>query len=85
MESVVFQNLGRMAYQAAWDYQEVLLQENLRLKAAARQRSAPEALVGGLGGLPAANPAGEGTIHHLLFVEHPPVLRLGRAAIPGIY
>src|SRR5580658_69806 len=35
MERVVFKELGRMEYQAAWDYQEELLQENLRIKAAA--------------------------------------------------
>ncbi|HLI93518.1 MAG TPA: lipoyl(octanoyl) transferase LipB [Puia sp.] len=36
METVVFQDLGRMEYQAAWDYQEALLQESLRLKASGR-------------------------------------------------
>ena len=35
MQEVVFKDLGRMEYQAAWDYQEGLLQKNLRIKAAA--------------------------------------------------
>jgi lipoyl(octanoyl) transferase len=33
MQKVVFEDLGRMEYQEAWDYQEALLQENLRVKA----------------------------------------------------
>ncbi|HUB61731.1 MAG TPA: lipoyl(octanoyl) transferase LipB [Puia sp.] len=37
MERVVFEDLGRMEYQAAWEYQEGLLQENLRIKAAVRE------------------------------------------------
>ena len=32
MESVEFRDLGLMEYKAAWDYQENLLQENLRIK-----------------------------------------------------
>jgi lipoyl(octanoyl) transferase len=37
MQKVLFKDLGRMEYQAAWDYQEELLQENLRIKAAGGQ------------------------------------------------
>jgi len=36
METVIFEDLGRMAYQQAWDYQETLLKENVRLKTEAR-------------------------------------------------
>jgi lipoyl(octanoyl) transferase len=36
MEKVIFEDLGRMAYQQAWDYQESLLKENVRLKTEAR-------------------------------------------------
>lgn len=79
MQKVVFRDLGRMEYQAAWDYQEGLLQENLRVKAAVRMRA--EA-AGGL-----ADPAGGSgdgvatadTRHFLLFVEHPPVYTLGKS------
>lgn len=79
METVLFSDLGRMEYQAAWDYQEALLQENLRVKAEARE------------GVGAKNPeehdpAAEGrwgdrenTVHHLLFLEHPPVYTLGKS------
>ena len=38
METVVFKDLGRMEYQAAWDYQEALMQANLEVKTAARER-----------------------------------------------
>jgi lipoyl(octanoyl) transferase len=76
MERVVFKNLGRMEYQAAWDYQEALLQENLRIKAAVRERGEMAAAGG-------RNAAGdevvEETTHHLLFVEHPPVYTLGKS------
>ena len=83
MERVVFKNLGRMEYQAAWDYQEALLQENLRIKAAVRQR----AEMAGEGGTDATGDGGdadryevvEETTHHLLFVEHPPVYTLGKS------
>ncbi|HEV3410965.1 MAG TPA: lipoyl(octanoyl) transferase LipB [Puia sp.] len=62
MERVVFKDLGRMEYEAAWGYQEALLQENLRIKAAAREGEALDS-----------------TVHHLLFVEHPPVYTLGKS------
>ncbi|HEV2355626.1 MAG TPA: lipoyl(octanoyl) transferase LipB, partial [Puia sp.] len=57
--TVVFEDLGGMEYQAAWEYQEAMLQESLRLKA-----------------------AGGNTVHHLLFVEHPPVFTLGKSGRP---
>ena len=31
-EQIIFQDLGKMPYQAAWDYQEKLLQENVKRK-----------------------------------------------------
>jgi lipoyl(octanoyl) transferase len=63
MEAVIFQDLGRMNYQEAWDYQESLLKENVRIKAEARERQ--EVAVA--------------TQHRLLFVEHPPVYTLGKS------
>ncbi len=107
MERVVFKDLGRMDYQQAWDYQERLLQENVRIKTEARQRAEGMIVVGGVkvaseldiveGGIKAASGKGiaeggtkgesgkaivervEGTTHHLLFVEHPPVYTLGKS------
>jgi lipoyl(octanoyl) transferase len=63
MENVVFEDLGRMGYQEAWDYQEALLRENVRVKTEARERND--------GVVP--------TVHRLLFVEHPPVYTLGKS------
>jgi len=39
-QSVIFQDLGTMDYKSAWDYQEALLQENVKVKAEGRKRSA---------------------------------------------
>lgn len=73
MQEVLFQDLENMDYQSAWDYQEKLLQENIRIKALAKSReqatndhpgTITEALM---------------TTHHLLFVEHPPVYTLGKS------
>jgi lipoyl(octanoyl) transferase len=38
-QSVIFQDLGTMDYKSAWDYQEALLQANVRVKAELRNRS----------------------------------------------
>ncbi|HEY6901805.1 MAG TPA: lipoyl(octanoyl) transferase LipB [Puia sp.] len=70
MQKVIYQDLGRMEYKEAWDYQESLLQENVRLKAEARERAGALAEAGGV------EPA---TRHYLLFVEHPPVYTLGKS------
>jgi lipoyl(octanoyl) transferase len=43
MQKVVFKDLGKMDYQVAWDYQEALLQENVQIKAEARERAAARA------------------------------------------
>jgi lipoyl(octanoyl) transferase len=67
MESVEFKDLGSMDYKAAWDYQESLLQENLRIKAIIHQSDVPVDVKS----LP--------TKHYLLFVEHPPVYTLGKS------
>ena len=63
METVLFEDLGRMGYQEAWDYQEALLRENVRIKIDAREQNALSAP----------------TVHRLLFVEHPPVYTLGKS------
>jgi lipoyl(octanoyl) transferase len=63
MESVIFEDMGQMAYQPAWDYQEALLKENVRIKMEARE----------------VNDGAPATVHRLLFVEHPPVYTLGKS------
>jgi lipoyl(octanoyl) transferase len=67
-QTVEFRDLGQMDYKNAWDYQEKLLQGNLRIKAEAANQ-ADASLI------PSALP----TINHLLFVEHPPVYTLGKS------
>lgn len=64
MRIVRFEHLGRMDYQSAWDYQELLLKENVDLKSTHRINELP--------GLAE-------TKDHLLFVEHPPVYTLGKS------
>ena len=66
-QTVIFEDLGRMPYQQAWDYQEVLLQRNVKIKAALREQEANSGI------LPVP------TTHHLLLVEHPPVYTLGKS------
>jgi lipoyl(octanoyl) transferase len=63
---VQFSDLGEMDYKTAWDYQEELLQENVKIKAAAN-------------GFTPASGMKESTTNHLLFVEHPPVYTLGKS------
>ncbi|HJU45690.1 MAG TPA: lipoyl(octanoyl) transferase LipB [Chitinophagaceae bacterium] len=74
MQEVLFQDLGNMDYQSAWDYQEKLLQENLRLKSARNHQ-----LQGMVHGDNAYAGQDLSTTHYLLFVEHPPVYTLGKS------
>lgn len=64
---VEFRDLGLMEYKAAWDYQESLLQANLKIKSVIHSSSA------------IIDPKSLPTKHYLLFVEHPPVYTLGKS------
>ena len=83
LQTVIFKDLGNMSYKDAWDYQEQLLQQNLRAKAvAADQRQMQQPVVGGTDPLVAGFTLGEGpidTTHYFLMVEHPPVYTLGKS------
>ena len=57
-------DLGLIDYQQAWDYQEQLLQENVRIKLEASRSTDKAQLT---------------TANHLLFCEHPPVYTLGKS------
>jgi len=80
-QAVLFRDLGQIEYRDAWDLQEKLLQENVAVKTAIRNR---QSAVGEL-----ATTSGElvienevvipSTNHYLLFVEHPPVYTLGKS------
>lgn len=66
-QKVVFRDLGRMDYKTAWDYQDVLMKQNLEAKANdGNQQSA-------------ISNRNIQTKHFLLFVEHPPVYTLGKS------
>jgi lipoyl(octanoyl) transferase len=69
MQKIEFEDLGRIAYDRAWDYQEFLMKENLQAKAA--KYSTPEA----------GHPAVGSTTHHLLFCEHPHVYTIGKSGM----
>jgi lipoyl(octanoyl) transferase len=67
MQTIHFRDMGKVAYDSAWDYQETLMQANLKIKS---QRYASQDL----------NIAvEEETTHHLLFCEHPHVYTLGKS------
>ncbi len=78
MQDVYFQDLGQMAYQPAWDYQEQLLRANTDIKAVLRNAELQPAAWQGNGN-DVASGALPSTRHTLLFVEHPPVYTLGKS------
>lgn len=63
MTQIRVKDLGTIAYDTAWGYQESLLQDNVRIKTARRNE----------------RDNGEKTLNHLLFCEHPPVYTLGKS------
>jgi lipoyl(octanoyl) transferase len=67
MQTIYFRDMGRVAYDTAWDYQESLMQANLRIKSA--RYNAPDVPL----------PDNAETQHHLLFCEHPHVYTLGKS------
>lgn len=77
-QQVTFQDLGLMAYKPAWEYQELLLDSNVKIKSSIRQREMAyenESMLESL-----ANEDRElKTSNYFLFVEHPPVYTLGKS------
>lgn len=67
METVEFRDLRLMEYKEAWDYQEELMQEDLKIKSIVHHSDA------------VVDPKTLPTKHYLLFVEHPPVYTLGKS------
>lgn len=74
-QAVQFRDLGQIEYRDAWDLQEKLLQENVAVKAAIRNREAVLAESGSVD----TEDVVPTTSHYLLFVEHPPVYTLGKS------
>lgn len=75
-QQIIFKDLGQMDYQSAWDYQEQLLQENVRRKSEVRSRKLEAGVTQSDIGPQTSDPD---TQHYLLFVEHPPVYTLGKS------
>ena len=84
-QPVIFRDLGQMDYKTAWDYQERLLEENVRKKSEARsQKQEVGTEVSNTGFLHSGDPptihdSQLTTEHYFLFVEHPPVYTLGKS------
>ncbi|TMI74415.1 MAG: lipoyl(octanoyl) transferase LipB [Bacteroidetes bacterium] len=84
-QTVIFQDLGIIDYKTAWDYQEQLLQENVRRKSLVFNQTAEEVRAPDSGistSLGSARNDADyrlSTEHHLLFVEHSPVYTLGKS------
>ena len=86
-QQVIFRDLGKMDYKEAWDYQERLLQENIRRKSGVLSSEPGVQSPSAAGGLPQAKRESgvaeqnfdHGTQNYLLFVEHPPVYTLGKS------
>lgn len=70
---IEFRDLGVMDYKSAWDYQEKLLQQNVKIKSAANTLKAADASVWQV------TENAPDTTNYLLFVEHPPVYTLGKS------
>lgn len=64
MRKVIFKDLGTMRYKEAWDYQEELFDEVVRIKSENRKKLEEER---------------QPTQDHLLFVHHPHVYTLGKS------
>ncbi len=75
-QKVIFKDMGSLEYGAAWNYQENLLQENVRKKA---KRSNAGSGVTALAADAEPLQEDNNTEHYLLFVEHPPVYTLGKS------
>ncbi len=67
MRKVEYQDLGQIAYQKAWDYQQSLLKEVVDTKVANRRLVKEN------------QPVGTIPKNYLLFCEHPPVYTLGKS------
>ncbi len=77
-EKIIFKDLGLLDYQTAWDYQEQLLQENVRRKSEVRSRKSVAGVMQSEIGLQTPDSELQ-TQHYLLFTEHPPVYTLGKS------
>lgn len=78
-QQVIFRDLGIMDYKTAWDYQEGLLQENVKRKSEVRSQKSEVRETQAFGDPLTIDYSPFTTKHYLLFVEHPPVYTLGKS------
>ncbi len=71
-QKVIFEDLGIIDYKTAWDYQEELLQANVKVKSALRGGEQFAVCSGQWA-------VGNATINHFLLCEHPSVYTLGKS------
>ena len=64
-QTVIFKDLGIIEYKTAWDYQEGLLQDNVRIKSELRNDESQKSKLK--------------TQNYFLICEHPPVYTLGKS------
>ena len=74
-QQIIYEDLGMMDYQQAWDYQEALLTNNVHIKSAARTSE----IAKGTMNEDSLTVDNLDTKNYLLFVEHPPVYTLGKS------
>ena len=77
-QEVIFKDLGIIEYKAAWDYQESLLQENVKIKSAIRNRQPAIELTTHDSPL-TTHDLPFTTTNYFLLCEHPPVYTLGKS------
>lgn len=77
-QEVIFKDLGIIEYKTAWDYQEELLQANVKIKSAIRSGQ-PIAAEAGNTSLLTTNYQLPTTTNHFLLCEHPSVYTLGKS------
>ena len=78
-QKVIFKDLGIIEYKAAWDYQEVLLQQNVNIKSALRNSQwAVDNEEATESNSPITNYKLQ-TTNYFLLCEHPPVYTLGKS------
>ena len=75
---MIFTDLGIIEYKAAWDYQEAILQENVKIKTALRIGALRVSEKQMLSEEPATMPELK-TTNYFILCEHPPVYTLGKS------
>jgi len=83
-QKVLFKDLGNnCSYKETWDFQESLLQENVKLKSeklkSESNKSEVDQITAYNSHLITANQLSASTVNHLLFVGHNPVYTLGKS------